>query len=86
VKKGAFCKGLLLLVEDIDQYHLNDLSRKTERYIKRKICSLLLSRNEYKRILVQVRSMFQHINLGSGEEISRLNVLSKGLSLNHLIY
>ena len=26
----------LLLVGDIDQYHLNDLSRKTERYIKRK--------------------------------------------------
>ena len=27
----------LLLVGDIDQYHLNDLSRKTERYIKRKV-------------------------------------------------
>jgi DNA-binding transcriptional ArsR family regulator len=38
----------LLLVGDIDQYHLNDLSRKTERYIKRKIRSLVLSRNEYK--------------------------------------
>ena len=37
----------LLLVGDIDQYHLNDLSRKTERYIKRKIRSLVLSRNEY---------------------------------------
>ena len=38
----------LLLVGDIDQYHLNDLSRKTERYIKRKIRSLVLSREEYK--------------------------------------
>jgi predicted transcriptional regulator len=38
----------LLLVGDIDQYHLNDLSRKTERYIKRKIRSLVLSRDEYK--------------------------------------
>ncbi|MFC1862388.1 winged helix-turn-helix domain-containing protein [Thermodesulfobacteriota bacterium] len=37
----------LLLVGDIDQYHLNDLSRKTERYIKRKIRSLVLSREEY---------------------------------------
>jgi predicted DNA-binding protein YlxM (UPF0122 family) len=37
----------LLLVGDIDQYHLNDLSRKTERYIKRKIRSLVLSRSEY---------------------------------------
>ena len=37
----------LLLVGNIDQYHLNDLSRKTERYIKRKIRSLVLSRNEF---------------------------------------
>ena len=38
----------LLLVGDIDQYHLNDLSRKTERYIKRKIRSLVLTRDEYR--------------------------------------
>ena len=38
----------LLLVGDIDRYHLNDLSRKTERYIKRKIRSLVLSRDEFK--------------------------------------
>ena len=37
----------LLLVGDIDQYHLNDLSRKTERYIKRKIRSLVLNRDEF---------------------------------------
>ncbi len=37
----------LLLVGDIDQYHLNDLSRKTERYIKRKIRPLVLSRDEF---------------------------------------
>jgi len=36
------------LVGNIDQYHLNDLSRKTERYIKRKIRSLVLSRDEFK--------------------------------------
>ncbi len=41
----------LVLVGDIDQYHLNDLSRKTERYIKRKIRSLVLSRSEYKNLL-----------------------------------
>ena len=40
----------LLLVGKIDQYHLNDLSRKTERYIKRKIRSLVLSRQEYKKM------------------------------------
>jgi predicted DNA-binding protein YlxM (UPF0122 family) len=38
----------IILVGDIDMYHLNDLSRKTERYIKRKIRSLVLSRNEFK--------------------------------------
>jgi len=37
----------LLLVGNINQHHLNDLSRKTERYIKRKIRSLVLSVDEY---------------------------------------
>jgi predicted transcriptional regulator len=37
----------LILVGDIDHYHLNDLSRKTERYIKRKIRTLVLSRAEF---------------------------------------
>jgi len=38
----------LLLVGNLDQYHLNDLSRKTERYIKRKIRTLVLSKDEFK--------------------------------------
>lgn len=37
----------LVLIGSIDQYHLNDLCRKTERYIKRKIRSLVLSSREY---------------------------------------
>ncbi len=41
----------LMLVGNIDQYHLNDLSRKTERYIKRKIRSLVLTGQEYKDLL-----------------------------------
>lgn len=45
----------LVLVGNIDQYHLNDLSRKTERYIKRKIRSLVLSRNEYKDLLPKLK-------------------------------
>ena len=45
----------LLLVGNIDQYHLNDLSRKTERYIRRKIRSLVLSRQEYKRLLPKLK-------------------------------
>ena len=39
----------LVLVGDVDEYHLNDLSRKTERYINRKIRSLTLTRDEYKK-------------------------------------
>jgi hypothetical protein len=46
----------LLLVGDIDQYHLNDLSRKTERYIKRKIRSLVLSRDEYNELKIKLDS------------------------------
>lgn len=46
----------LLLVGDIDQYHLNDLSRKTERYIKRKIRSLVLSRDEYKEFRPKLKA------------------------------
>jgi predicted transcriptional regulator len=38
----------LILVGNIDQYHLNDLSRKTERYIKRKIRSLVLTKEEFR--------------------------------------
>jgi predicted transcriptional regulator len=41
----------IIVVGDIDQYHLNDLSRKTERYIKRKIRSLVLSNEEYQALL-----------------------------------
>lgn len=37
----------LLLVGNIDQYHLNDLSRKTERYINRRIRTLVLTRIEF---------------------------------------
>lgn len=40
----------LLLVGNIDQYHLNDLSRKTERYIGRKIRSLVLTNEELRRL------------------------------------
>jgi hypothetical protein len=37
----------LVLVGDIDHYHLNDLSRKTERYINRKIRTLVVSMDEF---------------------------------------
>jgi predicted transcriptional regulator len=41
----------LVLVGDIDEYHLNDLSRKTERYINRKIRSLVVSRDEFNELV-----------------------------------
>lgn len=37
----------LVLVGNIDQYHLGDLTRKTERYINRKIRPLVLTREEF---------------------------------------
>lgn len=40
----------IVLVGDIDQYHLNDLTRKTERYIKRKIRTLVLDDTEFKTL------------------------------------
>jgi predicted transcriptional regulator len=41
----------IILVGDIDQYHLNDLIQKTEKYIKRKIRALRLTENEYDTLL-----------------------------------
>ena len=45
----------LVLVGNIDEYHLNDLSRKTERYIKRKIRSLVVNKEEYKELLPKLK-------------------------------
>ena len=45
----------LVLVGDINQYHLNDLIRKTERYLKRKIRFLVLSQQESKELLSEFK-------------------------------
>ena len=37
----------LLLIGDIDQKNLNDLSQKTEKYIERKIRTLTIKKNEF---------------------------------------
>lgn len=37
----------LLLVGEIDSFHLHDLSKKTERYLKRKIRHLVLTESEF---------------------------------------
>jgi predicted nucleotidyltransferase len=46
----------LMLVGDIDMYHLSDLTKKTERYIKRKIRSLVLNREEFKNLWPQLET------------------------------
>jgi predicted DNA-binding protein YlxM (UPF0122 family) len=46
----------LLLVGEVDQYHLNDLSRKTERYIKRKIRVLVLDKVEFSDFQEKLKS------------------------------
>jgi len=37
----------LVLVGNIDPYHLDDLSKKSDRYIKRKIRTLVLKKDEF---------------------------------------
>ena len=46
----------LVLVGDIDQANLQDLTHKTERYIDRKIRTLILSSEEYKSLSKNLRS------------------------------
>ena len=45
----------LVLVGKVDQNHLNYLTERTEQFIKRKIRSLVLSRQEYERLLPELR-------------------------------
>ena len=44
----------LLLVGHVDHYHLNDLTQKTERYVKRKIRHLVLSPDEFETFQTQL--------------------------------
>ena len=60
----------LLLVGDVDQYHLNDLSRKTERYIKRKIRSLVLTSGEYTKFQKDLKNR-PHILIWNRHEIKQ---------------
>ena len=46
----------LLLVGNIDAYHLNDLSRKTERYINRKIRTIVFKREEFNHFAAQLQN------------------------------
>jgi predicted nucleotidyltransferase len=46
----------IVLVGNIDPYHLNDLTQKTERYIKRKIRTLVLSKEEYENFHKKFKS------------------------------
>jgi hypothetical protein len=47
----------LILVGNINQHHLTDLSKKTERYTKRKIRSLVLSNTEYQAFKDKLEKM-----------------------------
>jgi predicted transcriptional regulator len=46
----------IVLVGNIDPYHLNDLIQKTERYIKRKIRPLVLNNEEYENLQAKFES------------------------------
>ena len=45
----------LVLVGDINDHHLADLSKKTERYIRRKIRTLILTREEHEDFLPKLK-------------------------------
>ncbi len=60
----------LLLVGNINEYHLNDLSRKTERYISRKIRSLVLTLDEFRQLEDNLRQR-PHLLLWHRENDSR---------------
>jgi len=49
----------LVLVGDINMYHLNDVSRKTERYIKRKVRTLVLTREEFTEFSTKIEDQPQ---------------------------
>jgi len=55
----------ILLVGNIDQYHLIDLSRKTERYIKRKVRSLVLGKDEFESFHAKMNYRPLALDLGS---------------------
>ena len=60
----------LVLVGNIDQYHLNDLSRKTERYIHRKIRPLVMTRSEMADFLPKLEQR-PHLLLWDSESAER---------------
>jgi predicted transcriptional regulator len=57
----------LVLVGDIDGYHLSDLCRKTERYMNRKIRSMVLSRQEFKDFLPRLQQR-PHVMIWEAEK------------------
>jgi len=58
----------LVVVGNLNTHHLNDLSRKTERYIGRKIRTLVLSREELVDFAPKLRSL-PHVLLWGAESL-----------------
>ena len=46
----------LVLVGKIDVYHLNDLTKKTQRYVQRKIRTLVLTPGEFEEMMPQLNN------------------------------
>jgi len=57
----------LILVGNINDHHLADLSKKTERYINRKIRTLVLSRKEYAAFEEKMKTQ-THLLLWEGKK------------------
>jgi predicted transcriptional regulator len=57
----------LILVGNINNHHLTDLSKKTERYINRKIRTLVLSREEYEAFVGKMKTQ-SHLLIWEGKK------------------
>ena len=57
----------LILVGNINDHHLADLSKKTERYINRKIRTLVLTREEYKTFEEKMKTQ-THLLIWEGKK------------------
>jgi hypothetical protein len=68
-RKASLCiQAIASDLEKIDQYHLNDLTRKTERYIKRKIRTLVLDDVEFKSLEANLKQPGMMLLLETSEK------------------
>ena len=74
----------LILIGNIDQNELQDLTRKTEKYIERKIRTLVLTTDEYNRLVPNLNSRPQFLLWQQNKPYTDLPIASKGTGMSYL--